>query len=135
MAFYRKISTANNLERLHEIEEELIDRFGELPIETTNLIDIARIKLMGQKLQVKSITAKSLGYLQKIGTKEYSVEIKFYPNTKITGKDLLEIYQNNLKLNFTAKGHNLIIELKKVEKSELLGEIEKLFHQIFAVVN
>ncbi|QNO14871.1 transcription-repair coupling factor [Alkalicella caledoniensis] len=135
MSFYRRISMANNLENISEIEEEMYDRFGKLPEQVANLIDMARLKIYGQKIKIKSISAKGLGYLQKPGENNYSVEIKFYPNTSLTGKELLEIYDKNKNLDFAMKNESLVIKLKKVEVNSLLPETEKLLHQLIAKAN
>lgn len=135
MAFYRRLSMVKSLEMLGEIEEELIDRFGELPLQTANLLDITRLKVLGQSLKIKSITARSISYLQRNKRDKYSVEIKFYTNTKVSGKDLLEAYQGNRNLDFSAKNSSIIMTIKEVDKVDILGEIEKLLHQLMSKLN
>lgn len=131
MAFYRRLSMLKSLEMLAEIEEELIDRFGELPLQTANLLDITRLKVMGQRLKIKTIIGRGISYLQNKSNK-YSVEIKFYPSTEITGKDMLDIYQGNRNLDFSAKNSIITIRVKEVDKENILGEIEKLLHQLIS---
>ncbi|MFH0765036.1 MAG: transcription-repair coupling factor [Calditrichota bacterium] len=62
--FYRKLAEAKNLEAIDRIQEELTDRFGNLPIPARNLLDVARLKLLSRlarfnRLNVakKSLTA------------------------------------------------------------------------------
>lgn len=134
MSFYRKISLVRDIERLGEIEEELIDRFGNLSSEIVNLLDITRLKVMGQKLKIKSIVAKPISYLQRNKSDKYSVEVKFHVNTRINGKDILRIYQGNRNVDFSAKNTTLILFIKEVVKTNILGEIEKVLHQLMAIV-
>lgn len=135
MSFYRRISMLNSAEQIVEIEEEMYDRFGQLPEQVSNLLDMARIKVYGQKVKIKSVTGNSLGYLQNPGEKNYSVDIKFYPDCLITGKDLLEIHRKNKNLDFTMKNGTLLLKLKKVESKHMLAETEKLLHQLIAIAN
>ncbi len=132
MSFYRRISISSNLDQIKELEEELYDRFGDLPEETTNLLDIARLKILGQNLAVRSITAKSEGYLQHNRAGKYSVELKFYSQSKIAGEDLLDIYSKNKNLEFSFKNNVLNIKIKKIDKNSILPETEKILHQLIA---
>lgn len=52
---YRKIMSLDTLEEFDKLMDELIDRFGALPIEVKNLIDIAKIKFFAKKCLVKKI--------------------------------------------------------------------------------
>jgi len=44
--FYRRLSTAGNMKWIDRLEEELIDRFGKLPVPARNLLGLARLKVM-----------------------------------------------------------------------------------------
>jgi transcription-repair coupling factor (superfamily II helicase) len=48
--FYRRIASSTLMNEIDEISEELFDRFGPLPVETRNLIDILRLKIMCRRL-------------------------------------------------------------------------------------
>lgn len=52
---YKKIASIENLEDKMDIEEELIDRFGEPPRPLESLINIAYIKAIARKLKVLTI--------------------------------------------------------------------------------
>ncbi len=56
---YRRLSRARDLNDLDEIEEELTDRFGELPREGRNLLDMVYIKLLAGMLGIRSVYLKS----------------------------------------------------------------------------
>ena len=55
---YQDIANLEKEEQISEIIDELIDRYGELPTEAINLIEIARIKILARSLQVTSISQK-----------------------------------------------------------------------------
>lgn len=49
--FYRRIGSADRIETIETIAEELSDRFGNLPLQARNLIDLVKLKVLGRKLQ------------------------------------------------------------------------------------
>lgn len=55
MEIYRKISSLNTFDKMHALTDEIIDRFGDLPAELTNLMNIGLIKNIGSNHFVKSI--------------------------------------------------------------------------------
>jgi len=56
--FYRKISSAKDLDTIGLINEELKDRFGELPEPARNLIILTRLKVMGNLAGFKRISIR-----------------------------------------------------------------------------
>ena len=55
LEIYRRISSATNLDEVDNIQLEMKDRFGKLDIYTTQFLDLIRIRILGEKAQVKSI--------------------------------------------------------------------------------
>ncbi len=53
---YKKISAVSSIEDYRELIDELIDRFGDLPKEVENLIDISYIRYFASKNSIKSIS-------------------------------------------------------------------------------
>jgi transcription-repair coupling factor (superfamily II helicase) len=56
LEMYKKIAAVGSRADAAEIREELIDRFGEVPPETENLILVSLIRALGQSLGMKKIT-------------------------------------------------------------------------------
>lgn len=52
---YQRLAKCDSLKTLKDIEEELIDRFGEIPEETVNLLYIVEIKMLAIKAGVDSV--------------------------------------------------------------------------------
>ncbi len=52
---YQKLSSANDEETLRDVVLELVDRFGELPKETENLVSIIEIRNLCRKLGINEI--------------------------------------------------------------------------------
>jgi transcription-repair coupling factor (superfamily II helicase) len=55
---YQRLSSAQQTFMIDRIKEELYDRFGPIPEEAENLLDIAQLRLFGQECGVKRIILK-----------------------------------------------------------------------------
>jgi len=52
---YKRIAGADSLEVVREIEEELEDRFGPLPLSAQHLLAVARLRILGEKVGLGAI--------------------------------------------------------------------------------
>ncbi|MFC2114006.1 transcription-repair coupling factor [Bacteroidota bacterium] len=59
LILYNKLNRINNEAELLIFEKELQDRFGRLPFQTNDLLDVIRLKWIAQKLGVEKITLKN----------------------------------------------------------------------------
>ncbi|MFH1223592.1 MAG: transcription-repair coupling factor [Pseudomonadota bacterium] len=78
--FYKKLSNASDTDSLKEIEEELRDRYGEVPDETKNLFTIVTIKQYLKPMGISSI---------KIGNKK--LVYTFDASTKVMPETIVEL--------------------------------------------
>jgi transcription-repair coupling factor (superfamily II helicase) len=62
-----------------EIENEMRDRFGKLPVEAKNLVYLVEMKLLGTQLELKQV---------KIGSNE--MYIQFYMDDKLSRQELIQ---------------------------------------------
>lgn len=53
---YKKIASIENMDEYRELVDELIDRFGDIPNEVENLMDISYIKSIANKNNIKNIS-------------------------------------------------------------------------------
>lgn len=87
---YQKIALCKNEDDLQNITDEIIDRYGQMPYEVENLLDIARIKSLAKEK-----------YILKISQKRENI-IFYFDNSKfnfdIVDK-LMKIYRNRLKFS------------------------------------
>lgn len=56
LGFYRELVHATQNDRIDEIEAEIRDRFGRLPVPAQNLIAMARVRVLGQHLGARKIS-------------------------------------------------------------------------------
>jgi transcription-repair coupling factor (superfamily II helicase) len=62
---YNKLASLSTEEELHIFEKEIIDRFGEYPIQVVDLLDSVRIKWLAKSLGLEKIILKQkrmIGY-------------------------------------------------------------------------
>ncbi|MCR4432359.1 MAG: transcription-repair coupling factor [Tepidanaerobacteraceae bacterium] len=55
MEIYRRIAAVETVEEVCDLEDEIEDRFGDIPEPARNLIEISRIKVLARKLKITSI--------------------------------------------------------------------------------
>ena len=55
---YQRIALIQNEEDEREMQDELIDRFGDMPIEVTNLLLIARIRAVAEQVRASEVKVK-----------------------------------------------------------------------------
>ncbi len=53
--FYRRISLSKSIEAISDLKDEMADRFGSLPPELMNLVQIMRLKLLAKRLYITKI--------------------------------------------------------------------------------
>ena len=98
---YQKLSNAENNENIEDIIDEFIDRFGEIPKETLNLIEIVKIRNKCRKLRIKEVKIQGEFLYFTDGTKNH---IK-YRLTNGAKSDILSFVNNSLNvLEQTIKG-------------------------------
>lgn len=86
---YKRIATIETEEELMDMQEELLDRYGDLPHAVNNLINIALIKSICHSV-----------YIQGLVQKNYEVKLMMYPKAKLDVSkipELLKKYKNSLK--------------------------------------
>jgi len=81
LSVYRKIASAKNHEDLDALIEELNDRFGHMPLEVQNLLDVMKLKIMAKKLLITDITDIS-----------GRVHVTFSKNTQVSGEKIIGLY-------------------------------------------
>lgn len=86
LVLYKRISNAKNINNLNELKSEIVDRFGNLPEQTSNLFIITEIKLISLSKGIKSIKISS-----KAG------KILFNNSANINVEKLISLVQNNSK--------------------------------------
>ncbi len=117
---YRRIGEIRNHEKILKLKEELRDRYGRLPPETKNLINLLQIKLIAQQLGIVCLRSK--------GSKIWTTFSPFNP----LNQDNREKIKRKLSPEvqpFPLDERNLIIS-KKGGGKELLVSLEKILQRL-----
>jgi len=90
---YRRLAAMRKEEEVNEIEEELVDRFGNLPRPTCNLLTVAQLRTIAGQLGVKNIIGQYGGYRLQF-FQEHNLDVE---TLVALGKE----YHNRLKFSNT----------------------------------
>ncbi len=118
---YKKIASIDSKEEFMDIEEELEDRFSDIPISVYNLMNISYIRSLGKKLDVEEI-------------KEISNEVVFQFQDKSSLKEkivkiIMDKYSKQVAFKLNEKpaiGYNI----KNIKKEQLLPIIRNFLEHI-----
>ncbi|MFZ5986564.1 MAG: transcription-repair coupling factor [Bacillota bacterium] len=118
---YKKIASIHDEQDVLDVEDELMDRYGEIPIPVRNLIMIAYMKSL----------AKSCGF-SSIQEKNDNIILQFMENRSINFEVLGKLMdQYRRKLLFTASSKPYItFKITGVKRQELLENIKILLQNI-----
>lgn len=114
---YQDIANIDKEEQISEMVDELIDRYGEMPNEMFNLLEIARIKCYARPLRIT-----------KIEQKMDRILIHFNDNEFLTG-DMVQILIDNYKnrIYFSSSDAPYItLKLQSSNESDILKEVLKI---------
>ena len=109
---YQNIALCKNEEDIQNVIDEIIDRFGNMPKELENLIDIARIKYLSKEINIV-----------KIMNKNQAVVFTFEQNRfKLDVNKLIQNYGNKIKFSAGVKPM-ITLEVKTSNEREILKTI------------
>lgn len=118
---YKKIMHIDNMDDSNDVEDELVDRFGDLPDPVHNLIMIARIKSIASKAGVQSIT-------QQVD----ALNIKFFESSNIKAAQLAPLTTNfRNRISFAVTPNlQIILKTKGFKDCEILSKLESLLGEL-----
>lgn len=122
LEMYKKISLISNLDDYYDVQEELDDRYGDIPRAVNNLIDVAYVKAEAHKIgavNVKQIKDKVLIY--------------FKTDANVSGEKLMKlISESRGRILFTSTGGEPYLTYKLKDEKHILDEIKTLIKEISA---
>ncbi len=116
---YKKIASIKNETDYLDVQEEIEDRYGNIPVAVYNLLDIALIKAMAHDL-----------YIILVSENNKHVTFKFKENAPLNAEKVPEIlkeYGRNLKF-VGGKEPAFKANLEEAGKKELLSNIKNILH-------
>ena len=117
---YQDIALCKNEEDIQNVIDEMIDRFGNMPREIENLIEIARIKILCKKLKISKVQSKKDSILFIFEDSNLNIDIL----------ELVQKYKN--RINFTQGiKPQILLKLVKVSEKEILKETKEILNLLF----
>jgi transcription-repair coupling factor (superfamily II helicase) len=84
LEIYKKIALITNQEDYDDIQEEIEDRFGDLPAQVTNLLQVALLKAAARAIGITAVTQK-----------KYGIVITFRPDSCVNVERLTTLVRKN----------------------------------------
>ena len=109
---YQNIALCKNEEDIQNIIDEMIDRFGNMPQELENLIDIARIKYLSKNLYITKIMSRKTAIVFTFESNKFDVDIN----------KLVEKYANKIKFSAGIKPM-LTLEIGSTNERKILNDV------------
>lgn len=106
-------------EQISEIIDELIDRYGDIPKEVTNLLEVAKIKILARNLKILNVTQKGDNVIFEFDApeaiKDNVVQI------------LIDIYKNRVFFSSGVRPY-ITLKLQSKKDSDIVEEVEKILN-------
>jgi transcription-repair coupling factor (superfamily II helicase) len=115
---YKRLANCGDEDQLQLLQEELIDRFGDLPDATRTLIDCHRLRMLGKPLGIARLDAS-----------DAAIQLQFVPNPPIEPIRIINLIQK--KRNYKLAGQDrLRIEVATPDLKARVAEIRRVFAEL-----
>ena len=108
---YQDIALCKNEEDIQNVIDEIIDRFGNMPEELENLIDIARIKYLAKDKNISKIQSKKTAVVFTFETSKQEIDIQ----------NLVKKYRNKIKFSAGIKP-TITLEIGSNNERQILND-------------
>ena len=115
LSLYKRLSSVETHEKLIEIREELVDRFGELPEQAQSLFETHRLRLNMSHLGIKKIDANPV-----------QITIQFIPNPPIDPIKIIQLVQTNKRIQLNGQDKLKILPADKEAFMTLAQRLEAI---------
>ena len=115
---YQNIAVSKNEEDIIDIIDEVTDRYGTMPKEMENLLDIARIKMLCKKTGIFKVS-------QKLSNIVFNFDINLF-NPEIINK-LVEIYKDRIKFSQGVEPY-VTLRIKNDSSKIILEEVKNFLN-------
>ena len=111
---YQNIALCKNEEDIQNEIDEIIDRFGNMPPELENLLDIARIKYLAKNLYITKIMSKRTAVVFTFEQSKFNVNIE----------ELVKQYRNRIKFSPGVKPM-ITLEIGTTNERQILNDVQE----------
>ncbi len=116
---YQDIALCKNEEDIQNVIDEMIDRFGNMPSEIENLLEIARIKILCKKIKISKVQGKRNFVLFMFEPGEINLDIN----------ELVKQYKNKIKFTQGIKPQ-ITLALDNMTEIKMLREVKEFLENL-----
>ncbi|WP_300336803.1 transcription-repair coupling factor [Accumulibacter sp.] len=118
LALYKRLADCSLADELADLQEELIDRFGDLPPQTRALLDSHRLRLLCKPLGVSKLDATA-----------EQISVQFEVNPPIDPLRIIELIQRDR--NYRLAGQDrLVLKRHCATLADRVAAVKELVHQL-----
>ena len=111
---YQNIALCKNEEDIQNEIDEIIDRFGNMPPELENLLDIARIKYLAKNFYITKIMSRRTAVVFTFEQSKFSVDVE----------ELVKQYRNRIKFSPGVKPM-ITLEIGTTNERQILNDVQE----------
>ena len=116
---YQNIALCRKEEDIQNVVDEIIDRFGNMPAELENLLDIARIKYLAKPFSISKIASKRTAVVFTFEQSKYEIDLQ----------KLLITYKNRIKFSPGIKTM-ITLEISTTNERQILNDVTEFLKQL-----
>ena len=124
---YKRIRELETIDNLDELQDDLLDRFGEYPSEVAHLLSVGELKMNGDRSLIDRIKRQGdqvAFTLSKAGTKAYDMEQLFGALSKTKLKSTLGVEKDQMHIKLTIpKAMKTMVWLNEIQS--FVGALRK----------
>ncbi|MCX7146138.1 MAG: helicase-related protein, partial [Sulfuritalea sp.] len=115
LTLYKRLANCDNEDELRAMQEELIDRYGEMPTQTLALMETHRLRLAG----------RALG-LSKLDAGPAAIQLQFVPNPPIDPANIIRLLQSDRSFKLAGQD-KLLWQKPSANLKERVDAVRALF--------
>ena len=118
LTLYKRLADCADVEGLADLQEELIDRFGDLPPQARALLDSHRLRLLCKPFGISKLDA---------GTEQ--IVVQFEPNPPIDPLRIIELIQRDRNYRLTGND-KLVLKRHCTTPADRVAAVKDIIHQL-----
>ena len=116
---YQNIALCKKEEDIQNVVDEIIDRFGNMPAELENLLDIARIKFLAKPFAISKIASKRNAVVFTFEQSKYEIDLQ----------KLIKAYGNRIKFSPGVKTM-ITLDIGSTNERQILNDVTEFLKQL-----
>jgi transcription-repair coupling factor (superfamily II helicase) len=118
LTLYKRLANCDTEDELRLMQEELIDRYGEMPTQTLALMDTHRLRLLGKPLGVAKLDAGP-----------NAISLQFVPNPPLDPANIIRLIQTDRSVKLAGQD-KLICSKSSATFKDRVVAVRDLFHKL-----